>query len=89
MAKFLHLPKAKRFTYKPMYYNEQAELRKERETAIIKELEAEKKGNRVRFTKDELENHIQLTRKAKKKSNVRLLVILVILILLSYYMFYN
>ena len=89
MARFFHLPRAKRFNYKPRYYDERAERRKEREAAIIKEVEAEKQGKRVQLTKDELENYIQLSRKAKKKSNVRLLVILVILLLLFYFMIYN
>lgn len=89
MAKFFHLQKNKRFAFKPRYYDEVAERRKEREAAIIKELEAEKKGKRVSLTKEEMDNYIQLARKTKKKSNVRLLVILVILLLLMYYMFYN
>lgn len=89
MARFFHVPKAKRFKYNPRYYNERAEQRKEREAAIIKEVEAEKQGKRVRLTKTELENYIKLSRKAKKKSNIRLLVILAILLMLFYFMFYN
>lgn len=89
MARFLHLPKSKRFNYKPRYYNEQAERRKEREAAIIQELEAVKKGRPVDLSKKEMENYIQMSRRTKKKSNIRLLVILVILMLLFYYMIYN
>lgn len=89
MARFFHLPRSKKFTYKPRYYDERVERRKERETAIVKELEAEKNGKRSSLTKDEMNNYIQLARRTKKKSNIRLLIILVILLLLMYYMFYN
>lgn len=89
MAKFFNLPKAKRFKYKPIYYNEQAEQRKERNEAIFKEIEAEKQGKHVPLTKDELDNYIRISRRTQKKSNRRLLVIFVILTLLFYYMFYN
>lgn len=89
MASFFKLPKNRRFSYKPRYYNEREELRKEREAAIIKEVEAEKQGKRTKLTKDEMDNYIQLTRRTRKKSNIRLLVILALLLLLAYYMFYN
>ncbi len=89
MASFFQLPKSKRFSYKPRYYDERTEQRKEREAAIIKEVEAEKKGKPVRLTKEDMDNYIQITRRTRKKSNMRLLVILALLLLLAYYMFYN
>ncbi len=89
MASLFQLPKNKRFSYKPRYYNERTEQRKEREAAIIKEVEAEKQGKRVRLTKDEMDNYIQITRRTRKKSNLRLLIILALLLLLAYFMFYN
>lgn len=88
MAKFFHLPKAKRFEYKPLYYNEITEQRKERNAAILKEIEAEKQGKKVALTKEELDNYIRLSRKAHKKSNKRLLIILALLTVLFYYLFY-
>jgi t-SNARE complex subunit (syntaxin) len=89
MAKFFHLQKNKRFTYKPRYYDERAERRKEHEAAILKEIEAEKAGKKVRLTKDDMENYIKIARRTQKKSNTRILVIIIILMLLFYFFFYK
>ncbi len=89
MANFFQLPKNKRFSFKPRYYNEMAEKRKEREGRIIKELKSEKAGKQYRNEEKEMENYITLTRRHKKKSNMRLLVILVLLLLIFYFFFYK
>ncbi len=89
MGKFFHIQKAKKFSYNPIYYNEQAEKRAKRNKIIMQELEAEKNGQKPSVTKQDLENYFQISRKAQKKSNTRLLVILAILTLLFYFMIYN
>ena len=85
MAQFFKLPKNRRFSYKPRYYNEMAEKRKEREERIRKEVEAEKSGNYQSDASEELSNYITIARRTKKKSNIRLFVILVILLLIFYF----
>lgn len=82
MAKFFHVQKSKRFTFKPRYYNEKDELRKEREERIKNEVEAEKLGKPSSISKGDMANYIKIARHTQKKSNIRLLVILIILILL-------
>lgn len=89
MAKFFHLPKSKKFNIKPRYYDERAELRKEREAQIKKEVEAEKAGKKINLTKEDMANYIKMARKTKKKSNIRLLIILLLLLIMFYLFFYN
>jgi cytochrome c-type biogenesis protein CcmH/NrfG len=88
MAKFFHLQKSKGYSYKPRYYNEQDELRKKREARIIKEIEAEKSGTSKNISKESMTNYLKIARNTQKKSNIRLLVILVILFLISYFFFF-
>lgn len=87
MAKFFHLPKSKRFAYKPRYYDEMKERREEREERIKKEVELEKQGKASRITKEDMANYIKMTRRTQKKSNVRLVVILAILLMIFYFFF--
>jgi len=89
MATFFKLPKNKRFSFKPRYYDEVAERHKEREELIKKELEDKKAGKLYRDEKVEMDKYITLTRRFKKKSNIRLLVILVLLLLIFYLFFYK
>ncbi|HAN00845.1 MAG TPA: hypothetical protein DCQ26_19810 [Marinilabiliales bacterium] len=89
MAGFFKLPKQKKFTYKPRFYNEREELRKERFEKIKQEVEAEKDGKQSSLNKGDLVNYIQMRRKAQKKSNLRVLLILTLLLLLFYYFFYK
>ncbi len=84
MASFFQLQKNKRFAFKPRYYNEMEEKRKEREERIKKEIEAEKLGV-ARDPKVDLANYIKIARNTKKKSNVRLLVILLLLLVIFYF----
>jgi hypothetical protein len=89
MAQFFHLQKSKRFSYKPRYYNEMEERRKEREERIDKEIEAERLGKPIRVSKEDMANYIRIARRTKKKSNVRLLVILALLFLIFYLFLFN
>ncbi len=88
MGKFFHLQKAKRFTYNPLYYDEVAEKRKQRNKLIMEEIEAEKNGKKPSITKTDLDNYFNISRKAQRKSNKRLVIILAILTLLFYFMIY-
>jgi len=85
MAKLFHIPKSKRFSYKPRFYSEVDEKRKEREERIRKEVEAEKAGKPIEYSREGLENYIKIARRTRKKSNMRIMVILVILLLLFYF----
>ncbi len=85
MAKFFNLPKHKGFQYKPRFYDEREEQRKERNARLQREIEDEKSGRSVR--NGEYGNHyIKFARKTRKKSNIRIFVILGILLLLYYFL---
>jgi hypothetical protein len=86
MAKFFHLQKNRKFSYKPRYYDERKEKREEREKAILKDLEDKEMG-KPRLTKEDMANYIKLTRRTQKKSNVMLFVIFAILTAI-FYMFF-
>lgn len=89
MAGIFKLPKSKKFNLKPRFYNEREELRKERFEKIKLEVEAEKEGKSTGLKKGDLVNYIQVRRKAQKKSNLRVFLILTVLLLLFYYFFYK
>ncbi len=83
MAKIFNLPKHKSFNYKPRFYNEKEELRRERNARLQREIEDEKAGRSGR--NGEYGNHyIKFARKTRKKSNIRIVVILGVLLLLYY-----
>jgi hypothetical protein len=65
------------------------ERRKEREERIDKEIEAERLGKPIRVSKEDMANYIRIARRTKKKSNVRLLVILALLFLIFYLFLFN
>ena len=86
MGKFFHLQKSKRFSYKPRYYNEMDEQRKEREKKIIQEVEDDKLG-KPRVSKEDMDSYLKIARRTQKKSNVTLFVILGLLVAI-FYMFF-
>ena len=86
MAKFFHLQKSKRFSYKPRYYNEMDEQRKERETKVLQDLDDEKLG-KPRVTKEDMDSYLKIARRTQKKSSLTLFVILILLIAIFYFMF--
>lgn len=87
MAKLFELPNHKRYNYKPRFYNEQAELRKRRQEILKREHDLDNgTGERQSLVKKQMGNYIKMARKTRKKSNLRVFIILIILLLLSYFM---
>lgn len=67
---FFSLPGTRRFDYKPMFYNEQDEKRRERQKRIEREVRNETgEGN------DEAPNFIHFARSQRQKSSKRVLII--------------
>ncbi|MCL2072898.1 MAG: hypothetical protein FWH18_03185 [Marinilabiliaceae bacterium] len=95
--KFFHIPKPRRFNYQPVYYDEAKERRIERERRIREELGMSLPGEdqnrsaeqriRGKFssyranTKD-----IEFTRRAKRTSNTRIVVLVVLIFTIMFYM---
>lgn len=91
--KFLHLPKAKQFTIGTRFYDPRKEEMKEREERIKRELEqenAEKTGSyyhaniKGKFRNASGNFHSKTIAEARRKSNMRLLFIVIILSALFY-----
>jgi hypothetical protein len=83
MANFFHTPKAKKFSYRPWFYNEREEKRKERFARIDKELRQEQEA---RVAGRESYSYIKFARKERKKSNLRIFMILIALLLLVFFL---
>lgn len=89
---FFRLPKHKTFQYNPRYYDE----RKERLQVRIKQIEQEMGVNQgdeyvPRISKGSIRGHNSRLRnkKAERQSNVRLLIILIVLLLITYILFFR
>jgi hypothetical protein len=92
---FFKIPIHRQFHYSPLYFDEAKEEREERERRIRKELgispvEGEKESSysdRIRGKMNRrIKTNFEVTRKAKKTSNLRLLAILIALFALFSYL---
>ena len=78
---FFSLPGTRRFDYKPMFYNEQDEKRRERQQRIEREVKCEN-GE----LPDEAPNFIHFARKQRQKSSKRVLIIFLTLAALYFFL---
>jgi len=93
---FIKIPRHRVFDHQPIYYDEVKEKQAERERKIREELglKSEKENDkdyaaRIRAgfrSGHKIKPHYEVTRSIKRKSNIRLIIILVILILLAQYL---
>ncbi|MBE9468351.1 MAG: hypothetical protein IMY72_08550 [Bacteroidetes bacterium] len=86
---FFRLPKHEKFKYNPIYYNEEKVAQEQRIKRIKKELElegeeGEKKAVSISNIKGQFHRGSRLNSSEKRKSNLRVFVILIILIVLFY-----
>lgn len=78
---FIKLPGHRQFDYKPVFYNEQDDKRRERQKRIDREVRIEQNGDI-----DEAPNFIHFARKERQKSNKRIFVIFIALAALYYFL---
>ncbi len=87
--KFLHTPKARKFNHKPIYWNPEAEARKEREERVNRELNGASADENFKssITRGSFRNKrwdapIETgdIRAERRRSNTRLLIIMAILL---------
>jgi hypothetical protein len=92
---FIKIPRHRVFNHDPIYYDEVKERQKEREKKAKEELgmlseEEQEKGYAARirgsFKGTKIKPHYEVTRSIRRKSNLRLILILIILILLAQYL---
>lgn len=91
---FIKIPRHRVFQYDPIYYNPEKEERKNRERRIRQEMgdTVEEQGDRG-YTerirggmRRRIKSHFEVTRSERKKSNLRLIIILIALMALFYYL---
>lgn len=78
---FFSLPGTRRFNYKPLFYNEQDEKRRERHERIEREVKSERGESN-----DEAPNFIHFARKQRQKSSKRVLIIFLALAAVYFYL---
>ncbi|MDG5799492.1 hypothetical protein QA597_03855 [Marinilabiliaceae bacterium ANBcel2] len=91
---FMRTPRHRKFHHAPIYYDKAKEERAERERKIREELgiisEEDKKrgpGERIRGKmRQRIKSGFEVNRSEKKKSNIRLIIILMALMILFYYL---
>lgn len=91
--KFFHTPKNKKFNYEPRYYDEQKEELEARVRQIKREMgvsddESADKPYTSSIRKGEMRGYMRQSQHTKKKSGIRLVVVLIALLALAYYLLY-
>jgi len=85
--KFFHIPRAKEYGYKPIFYDERKEELEKRKKIIDQELALEEKMGSEAYVaniKGQMRGYMREATRQKKKSNVRVAIILSILFLIAY-----
>jgi len=90
--KFLHTPRNKQFNFKPRYYNEEKEELQKRIEKIKREMgvrnsDGEEKPY-VPNIKGQMRGYFKKNVAEKRKSTLRLVVILVVLFAMAYFLLY-
>jgi len=88
--KFFHTPKNKRFNYAPLYYDEQKEELEKRVRQINRELGVEDLSESdkpyIPNIKGQMRGTLKRKNEERKKSNLRLAIILVVLLAIIYFL---
>ena len=97
LGRFFKTPKTKQFHYKPRYYDERKEELDKRIAQIKSEMgvtDEQPEGNQYwrgdykTRIKGQMHGYFKQARRARRTSNIRLLVILFILLALAWYIIY-
>jgi len=92
VPRFIKLPRPKRFSYSPLYWDPEKEEREDRIRQIKQEMgiNSGRDPNRTTIKRGSFRQAKQKTKvKASRSSNIRLLIILAVLFLLAYLLFYR
>ncbi|UCG26932.1 MAG: hypothetical protein JSV24_08105 [Bacteroidales bacterium] len=90
IPRFFSTPKPKQFNYIPRYYDEQKEALEERIREIEMEMGVNKgEAYRPRIRRGQMSNYFRRKQKrVQKQSNIRLVIIILFLLLISYFLFF-
>jgi hypothetical protein len=91
---FIKIPQHRKFQYDPIYYNPEKEEKESRERRIRQEMglsveNQDDRGYTERIRggmRRRIKSHFEVARSERKKSNLRLIIILIALIALFYYL---
>ncbi len=91
IPRFFKIPQHKRFNYQPLYYDEEKEKREERLKRIRRELgKSDDEDHYVpTITRGSMRGYFDKTRRVKKQSNVRLVLLILFLFFVSYFIFFR
>jgi (p)ppGpp synthase/HD superfamily hydrolase len=90
LISFFKTPKPKQFNYIPRYYDQRKEEMEERKKRIAQELGLDNNSNNyITNIKGKMRHIYQLKKNESRKSNFRILIILIFLMLLLYLMFFK
>lgn len=90
IPKFFRLPQNKRFNYRPIYYDPVKEAREERKKEI------EKNADNLfdvryagRLRRGAMREHYDRAKKVNRQSNIRLVLIIIVLLFITYLLLYR
>jgi len=90
LPRFFRLSQHKRFNFVPRYYDERKEELEKRVKIIEKEMCVGKDEIYVpRIRKGQMRGYFQKTRRVKKQSNIRLIIIIIVLFIITYFLLYH
>ncbi len=87
MIRLFKLPRHKEFNYQPLYYNPEKEEKEARARQLEKEIgirREEPAGYTPSIRRGSMRNYFHKTQKARKQSNIRLVIIILILLFVAY-----
>lgn len=91
IPRFFKIPQHKRFNYQPLYYDEEKERREERLNRIRQDLGNEENEDHYvsSITHGSMRGYFDKTKRAKKHSNIRLIILIIFLLFVSYFIFFR
>ena len=93
IPRLFKVPKHKEFNYRPIYFDPEKEEREERIKRIKAEMGVKDESGETKYkpgiVRGQMRGNYRQYRKARRQSNVRLIVILLTLFALAYYLIYN
>ncbi len=87
IIRFFRLPKHKQFNYQPLYYNPEKEEKEERKKRIEHELGIKREPSdsyRSTIRRGSMRSYFHKNEKARKQSNIRLVLIILFLFFVAY-----
>ena len=90
IPRFFKLPKPKQFNYQPLYYDPVKEAKEERKKKIGRELGViEGDSHSGRITRGSMREYFRRETKARRQSNIRLVIIIIVLFFVAYLLLFR